>query len=127
MSIRRLLLLASVSAPSLETVPLSSAPGLTTIWTTGRVPAGEVNALDLLLAWGHLPGPDFSDPTSIYDPHRPLGFRRGPVYQSTRVAKRAVAGCPSRPTRRADDAKPRESSGTLTHWSANSPPALLSA
>ena len=127
MSIRRLRIPGSVSAPSPGTVPVSSAPGWTTIKRTGKLPADQCSALDLLLAWGHLPGPDLSDPASIYDPHRPLGFRRGPVYQSTRVAKRAAADCPLRSPGRADDAKPRESAGTLTRWSANSPPALLSA
>ena len=94
---------------------------------TGRLPADQFTALDLLLAWGHLPGPDFSDPASIYDRHRPLGFRRRPVYESARVAKRAASGCLLRAAGRANDAKPRESSGMLTHWSAHSPPARVSA
>lgn len=127
MSIGRLRIPGSGSAPSLGAVPVSSAPDRTTITATGTLPADQCTALDLLLAWGHLPGPDFRNPASIYDPHRPLGFRRSPVYQSTRVAKRAAGDCPLRSPGRADDAKPRESAGTLTRWSANSPPALLSA
>ena len=127
MSLRRLRLLGSVSAPTVATNPLSSAQDRTTIKAAGTLPADQCSALDLLLAWGHLAGPDFSDPASIYEPHRPLGFRRGPVYQSTRVAKRAAADCPLRSPGCADDAKPRESAGPLTDWSANSPPALLSA
>jgi hypothetical protein len=127
MSLPKLHLFESVSAPSAGTAPRSSTPDWTTIKATGTLPADRCNALDLLLAWGHLPGPDFSDPESIHDPHRPLGFRRGPVYQGTRAAKRAAADCPLRLPGRGHDATPRVSAGPLTHWSANSPPALLSA
>src|SRR5665213_2230667 len=95
-------------------------------FTTVTPCSRPLTALDLLYAWGKIHGPNLSDSASKYKPRRPLKIRRGPVYGGSRLARRAAGDC-QRSTVRADDSKPRESSGTLTQWSANSPPAPLSA
>jgi hypothetical protein len=124
------------SSPRLHVEPIQYESVACTVTYNGGTPipfttvtpcSRPLTALDLLYAWGKIHGPNLGDPASKYEPRHPLNIRRGPVYGGSRLAKRAAGGCPPRSTGRADDAKPRESPGTLTHWSANSPPAPLSA
>jgi hypothetical protein len=104
-----------------ETVTLASGP----VPATGTTSAGQLTALELLSAWGAVPGPDLGDPRSVFERRR-LAVRGTRVNRSARTARRAAACCPSA-TARASDAEPRESSGAIAAWSANAPPAPLSA
>jgi hypothetical protein len=88
--------------------------------------AGPLTALELLRVWGAVPGPDLADPRSVFE-HRPLAVRGGMrVHHKARAARRTAA-CRPPATACADNAKPRESAGAITVWSANAPPVPPSA
>jgi hypothetical protein len=85
----------------------------------------EFSALELIYAWGAVPGPDLRDPRSVFK-RRPLAVRGTRVYRNARTIGRAAA-CRPHATACIDDAKPRESVGAITVWSANAPPTPLGA
>jgi hypothetical protein len=88
--------------------------------------ADPLTALELLRAWGTVPGPDLADPRSVFE-RRPLAARGGMrVHHKARTGRRA-AECRPSATACADDAKPHNSAGAITVWSANAPPVPPSA
>ncbi len=87
--------------------------------------SGPLSALDLLNAWGAIPGPDLRNRWSFYKARR-LAIRGTAVHRGWCAAGRAAARCPS-PTACVVYAYPREPAGALTAWSANAPPVPLSA
>lgn len=115
-----------LNAVQFETVATATFGNTHAPPTTTTTCAQQPTALELLKAWGTVPGPDLRDPGSVFA-RRPLAVRGGMrVHRRARAARRAAA-CRPPATACADDATPRESAGAITVWSANAPPTPPSA
>lgn len=83
----------------------------------------SLTAVELLMVFGSVPGPDLRDPRSTHRPRRLARWGQA-TYKRDRAARRQPV--PSLPTVRTD-AVPHDTVGLTTVWAANAPPLPLGA